>query len=105
MAWMYILKCSDGSYYVGSTTNLELRIREHNDGIGSIYTAKRRPIELVFTAEFPNIEEAYQAEKRVQGWSRAKREALIRGDYAVLPNLAKKDFTKYRRKRDITPSG
>ena len=99
MAWMYILKCSDGSYYVGSTTNLELRIQEHNDGNGSIYTAKRRPVELVFTAEFANIEEAYQAEKRVQGWSRAKREALIRGDYAQLPALAKKDFTKYHRKR------
>jgi putative endonuclease len=99
MAWMYILKCLDGSYYVGSTTNLELRVREHSDGIGSTYTAARRPVELVFTAEFASIAEAYEAEKRVQGWSRVKREALIRGDYAALPALARKKFSEYRKKR------
>jgi putative endonuclease len=103
MAWMYILKCSDGSYYVGSTTNLELRIREHSDGIGSTYTADRRPVQLVFSAEFASIAEAYEVEKRVQGWSRAKREALICGDYAALPGLARKDFSEYRKKRGKVP--
>jgi putative endonuclease len=103
MAWMYILKCSDGSYYVGSTTNLELRVREHNDGIGSTYTAARRPVQLVFSAEFASIAEAYQVEKRVQGWSRAKREALIRGDYASLHALARKNFSDYRKKRGKGP--
>ena len=103
MAWMYILKCSDGSYYVGSTTNLEIRIREHNDGVGSTYTALRRPVELVYSAKFTTIAEAYQAEKRVQGWSRAKREALIRGDYGALPALAHKDFSAYRKKRGKAP--
>jgi putative endonuclease len=98
MAWMYILKCSDGSYYVGSTTNLELRVREHNDGFGSKYTAARRPVQLVYSAEFANITDAYEVEKRVQGWSRAKREALIRGDYEALPALSRKDFSTYRMK-------
>ena len=98
MAWMYILKCSDDSYYVGSTTNLELRVREHNDGVGSKYTAARRPVQLVYSAEFTNIADAYKVEKRVQGWSRAKREALIRGDYEVLPTLSRKDFSEYRKK-------
>ena len=102
MAWMYILRCADGSYYVGSTTHLEQRLWEHNEGIGARYTARRRPVELVFSAEFPDIRQAYAAEKQVQGWSRAKREALIRGDFDAMPELAKKDFAAYhaRRKQD-----
>ncbi len=102
MPWMYILRCADNSYYVGSTTNLERRLWEHNEGIGARYTARRRPVELAFSAEFPDIAQAYAAEKQVQGWSRAKREALIRGDFDALPGLAKKNFAKYhaRRKRD-----
>jgi putative endonuclease len=92
---MYILRCADGSYYVGSTTNLERRLWEHNEGIGARYTARRRPVELVYSAEFPDIAQAYAAEKQVQSWSRAKREALIRGDFDALPGLAKKDFGKY----------
>jgi len=100
MAWMYILECADGSYYVGSTSNLEIRIWEHNEGIGAKYTARRRPVKLVYAVEFPSIAEAYEREKQVQGWGRAKREALIRGDYAALPELARKDFGKYRATRD-----
>lgn len=99
MSWMYILRCADGSYYVGSTINLERRVVEHNEGIGAQYTARRRPVELVYSAEFPDIRQAYAAEKQVQGWSRAKREALIRGDFDALPGLAKKDFSKYPTKR------
>ena len=96
---MYILRCADNSYYVGSTTDLERRLWEHNEGIGARYTERRRPVELVYSAEFPDIRQAYAAEKQVQGWSRAKREALIRGDFEVLPGLAKKDFTKYHARR------
>ena len=92
MPWMYILECSDGSYYVGSTVNLERRLWEHNEGLGAKYTARRRPVKLVYTAEFDTIAEAYAREKQVQGWGRAKRSALIRGDYAALPELARKDF-------------
>ena len=96
MAWMYILECSDGSYYVGSTKNLERRIWEHNEGIAAKYTARRHPVKLVYSAEFANVAEAFACEKQVQGWGRAKREALICGDYAALPALARKDFEKYR---------
>ena len=95
-AWMYILECADGSYYVGSTIDLERRLREHNEGIGAKYTARRRPAKMVYAAEFPDVTQAYAAEKQVQNWSRAKREALIRGDYDALPALARKDFEKYR---------
>ena len=97
MAWMYILECADGSYYVGSTEDLERRIWEHNEGIGAKYTARRRPVKVVYAAEFQSIAEAY--ERQVQGWRRAKREALIRGDYDALPELARKDFEKYRARR------
>ena len=90
---MYILECADGSYYVGSTEDLERRIWEHNEGIGAKYTARRRPVKLVYTAEFQGIAEAYEREKQVQGWGRAKREALIRGNYDALPELARKVST------------
>ena len=98
MAWMYILECADGSYYVGSTKDLERRIHQHNEGTGAKYTARRHPVKLVFSAEFSNVADAYAAEKQVQGWGRKKREALIRGDYEALPGLARKDFKKYRAK-------
>ena len=91
---MYILECADDSYYVGSTTDLERRLWEHNEGLGAKYTARRRPVKLVYAAEFATIAEAYEREKQVQGWGRTKREALIRGDYAALPELARKDFDK-----------
>ena len=89
MAHTYILRCADGSYYVGSTTNLERRIAEHNsDALGATYTRRRRPVLLVWAAEFNSIKDAFGFEKQVQGWSRAKREALIRGDLDHLPQLA-----------------
>ena len=92
MGWMYILKCSDGSYYVGSTRDLENRISQHQTGKGAKYTSSRLPVELVFAEQFPDIQSAYTAEKQVQGWRREKREALIRGDYEALPELARKRF-------------
>ena len=90
MPWMYILQCCDGSYYTGSTNNLELRLAQHSQGKGSKYTARRLPVKLVYSAEFDSLLEAYEAEKQVQGWGRAKREALIRGDYDALPGLSRK---------------
>ena len=86
---MYILQCADGSYYVGSTWNLEKRLWEHNQGLGAKYTARRLPVDLVYAQEFDSIAEAYYREKQVQGWSRAKREALIQGDYDALPELSR----------------
>ena len=94
MAWMYILECADGSYYVGSTKNLERRITQHLTGLGSRYTAGRLPVKLVYVEEYDRISDAYAREKQVQNWSRAKREALIHGEYEMLPPLAKKKFEK-----------
>ena len=89
MAWVYILRCSDGSYYVGSTTALSRRVEQHNSGTGAKYTSTRRPVELVWAMEFTSIREAYAAEKQIQNWSRAKREALIAGRLGDLPLLAR----------------
>jgi putative endonuclease len=84
----YILKCSDGSFYVGSARDLATRLEQHASGMGSAYTSKRLPIELVWSAELERIDDAYFLEKRIQGWSRAKRIALIEGRFDVLPGLS-----------------
>jgi putative endonuclease len=88
-AFVYILRCADGSYYVGSTrTTLDDRVAQHNAGAFGGYTARRRPVELVFAQEFQRITDAIAAERQLKGWTRAKKEALIRGDYRALPKLA-----------------
>jgi putative endonuclease len=96
MSYVYILHCADGSYYVGSTRSLERRVWEHEVGLGSAYTRRpgRRPVTLVWSAECEHIGAAFALEKQIQGWSRAKREALIRGDFDALPGLAKKRFRR-----------
>ena len=94
MAWMYILECCDGSYYVGSTKNLELRFLQHQSGKGSRYTSGRLPVRLVYCEEYDRVSDAYYREKQVQGWTRRKREALINGSPELLPVLAKKIFDK-----------
>ncbi len=90
--YLYMLRCRDGSYYVGSTWDIERRMEQHSTGDGSQYTRSRLPVELVFVAEFERIDEAYAREKQVQGWSRRKREALIDSRYNDLPALSRKDF-------------
>ena len=92
MAHMYILRCGDGSLYVGSTRNLDIRMHQHAIGKGAKYTSMRLPVELVYVEEYESIGEAYAREKQVQGWSRAKREALIAGNFDALPGLSKKRF-------------
>lgn len=87
--WMYILECSDGSYYTGSTNNLELRLSQHQNGEGANHTKKRLPVKLVYFEEFERIDEAFYREKQVQGWSRKKKEALINGMPEKLHELAK----------------
>jgi putative endonuclease len=94
MAWMYILKCCDSSYYVGSTKNLGRRLSEHQEGLGARYTTRRLPVKLVYCEEYDRVADAFYREKQVQGWRRAKREALINGDQALLPALAKKVFDR-----------
>ncbi len=80
MHYVYVLRCVDGSYYVGSTWNLEKRVEEHNTGVYQGYTSSRRPVELVWSCDFPTEHEAFLTERQLKGWSRAKKEALIRGD-------------------------
>ncbi|KAA5534016.1 GIY-YIG nuclease family protein [Paenimyroides baculatum] len=87
--YMYILICCDGSYYTGSTTDLELRITQHQAGVGANYTKKRLPVKLVYYEEFQRIDEAFYREKQVQGWSRKKKEALINNNSESLPLLSK----------------
>ena len=74
--YMYILKCSDDSYYTGSTKDLELRIQQHQAGEGANHTKKRLPVILVYYEEFRRIDEAFYREKQVRGWSRKKKETL-----------------------------
>jgi putative endonuclease len=87
-AWLYILECSDGSYYTGSTIDIERRLVEHELGEGSNFTKKRLPIKLVYWEDFDNIEEAFYREKQIQRWSRAKKEALIERKINELPKLS-----------------
>lgn len=94
MAWIYILECADGSYYVGSTKDIERRLWEHQSGLGAKYTSRRLPVKLVYSEEYERVADAFAREKQVQNWSRAKREALINGEYDSLPPLAKKKFVK-----------
>jgi putative endonuclease len=102
-AFVYTLRCSDGAYYVGSTrTTLEERLAEHNAGMHGSYTAQRRPVSLVWHQEFQFITDAIAAERQLKGWTRAKKEALMRGDFAALQSLAL-GKTNPRRQADLTP--
>ena len=89
MAWVYILKCSDGSYYTGSAVDLEKRIAEHTAGTFNGYTSKRLPVELVFAYEMPTIFEAFLRERQIKGWARRKKEALIKGEWYKLIEYSK----------------
>jgi putative endonuclease len=93
---MYILRCAGGQFYTGSTTNLKLRLAEHNAGIGANFTSKRLPVKLVYQEEFARISDAFYREKQIQKWGHAKKAALIKGDVDTLRKEAKKDFTKRR---------
>jgi predicted GIY-YIG superfamily endonuclease len=87
--WTYMLRCSDGSYYVGHTDDIDVRIPTHNSGIIGGYTSKRRPVVLVWSDQFRTRDEAFAAERKLKGWSRAKKEALIRGDWGEISFLAR----------------
>ncbi len=87
--FLYILKCSDGSYYTGSTTNLDLRLAQHEAGEASAYTACRLPVKAMYACEFPSYFDAFQRERQVKKWSRKKKEALFRDDFEALVRLSK----------------
>ncbi|SEK38121.1 putative endonuclease [Aquimarina amphilecti] len=85
---MYILACSDGSYYTGSTKDLDRRLQQHQNGEGANHTKKRLPVRLLYYEQYDRIDTAFYREKQVQGWSRAKKEALMNGDLDTLPGLS-----------------
>ncbi len=86
--YVYILKCSDGSYYTGHTDNLEKRLFEHQDSQVKCYTSTRLPVELVFVDTTSSRAEALESEMRIKGWNRKKKEALIKGDWNEIKRLA-----------------
>src|SRR5262245_5790157 len=88
---LYVLRCADGSYYIGHTDDLEKRMDQHWIGAGCSYTAKRsrHPLELAWTCEFEDRLTALERELQIKGWTRAKKEALIAGEWARLKTLAR----------------
>lgn len=96
---MYILECSDGTYYTGSTIDLGVRLHQHSTGFGAKYTARRLPVKLLFYEEFQRIDDAFYREKQVQGWSRNKKESLINNNYINLSKFAEcKNESNYNNK-------
>jgi len=91
--YVYILKCTDGTFYTGVTSNLSKRFFEHRSGFHKdSYTYKRRPVSLVFYTSFTEINFAIASEKQIKKWSQAKKKTLIDSKYEKLPNLAKNKF-------------
>ncbi|OGW36544.1 MAG: hypothetical protein A2X58_12810 [Nitrospirae bacterium GWC2_56_14] len=88
--WVYILKCRDGSYYTGHSDNLEMRLAQHEDRtFQNCYTATRLPVELFYSRELTTREEELAAERQIKGWSRKKKEAMMRGDWDEVSRLAR----------------
>jgi predicted GIY-YIG superfamily endonuclease len=87
--WVYILRCSDGSYYTGSTSDLNKRLSEHREGVFCGYTSGRLPIVLAFSELLPDERSAVEAEQQIKGWTRRKKEALMDGNFDLLKELAR----------------
>ena len=87
--WVYLLRCENGAIYVGQTDDLERRLAEHGDRVGGVYTSENHPVGLLWAQEFPTREEAMARERQIKRWSRAKKEALARGDWAGISRLAR----------------
>ena len=87
--YAYLLRCSDGSYYAGHTDDIDVRVAQHQTGALGGYTAKRRPVVLVWSDSFMTRDEAFAAERKLKGWSRAKKEALMAGDWELVSQLAR----------------
>ena len=100
---VYILRCSDGTYYTGMTSDLEARIAAHQAGLESkAYTYSRRPVDYLWSQEFGTHDEAFQSERQIKGWTRAKKEALIRGDLDAVHRIVRSEWeAENRAKRDL----
>jgi predicted GIY-YIG superfamily endonuclease len=84
---VYILRCADGSLYIGHTHDLEKRVTRHNDGCASAHTASRRPVHVVYSEKYLDLTESVRRERQLKRWTRAKKEALIEGDVATVKRL------------------
>jgi predicted GIY-YIG superfamily endonuclease len=96
--WVYILRCADGSYYVGHTDDIELRLAKYQAGEFAGYTRTRLPVELTFIEEFPSRSDAFVRERQIKGWSRKKKEGLIRKDWTELSRAC----ASFDRSRSLT---
>ena len=105
--WVYLLRCKDGSYYTGHTDDLEKRIWQHQQGVCCDWTKRRRPVELAWSVAAPTRDEALAFERRIKGWTRAKKEALIAGDWNRIGWLARppheRPSTSLRTNEDLNP--
>ncbi len=99
MPFVYILKCADGSYYAGSTANLEMRMAQHQTGYFKGYTSSRLPVELVWQQEFPTVHDAFVCERQIKGWTCAKKAALICGDFDAIHEIVKRERTRREAKK------
>jgi putative endonuclease len=88
MWYMYILKCSDNSFYIGHTTNIQERLIRHNSGQGAKWTAARLPVNLIYKESFTSKQESIKRELQIKKWSHKKKEALINGDFKTLKVLS-----------------
>ena len=103
-SFVYILECADGTYYTGSTKNLEKRLFEHENSMGANYTKKKNPAKLVYFEEYSRIDETFYREKQIQGWSHAKKKALIESKEKELHKLAEcRNGSHYVNKVTSTP--
>ena len=89
MFWVYVLRCADGKYYTGHSDDIERRIAEHQTGGFCDFTSRRRPVHLMWSDGFPTRIEALEAERRIKPWSRAKKEALFRGDWGAISHFSR----------------
>ena len=100
--WVYLLRCRDGSYYAGHSDNLEARLWQHREGLGCDWTSRRRPVELVWCEAAPTREEALAFERRIKGWTRAKKEALIAGDWKRIGWLARPPHERFYQQAPVS---
>lgn len=106
MYYVYMLRCADNSYYIGSTSDLERRLEEHRTGFFKGYTSKRLPVEIVWSQDFPTEHEAFLTERQIKGWSRAKKEALIHGAWCELHEIVSHErFTRQMKKKQAKGNG
>jgi putative endonuclease len=94
MAWVYILRCSDGTLYLGHTANLETRLTQHTEGRGGTHTACRRPVALAYSEQHDSLDKAIARERQLKHWTRAKKEALVAGSLPSLKRLARRRLPK-----------